>query len=128
MADESVETHFARAGRNFGRSRAVFQRGRVFRGRGERKNTTTTCIEGGKGFARGGRYRVRGVMSRGNFSYEMEGRNTANNASNNVVCHNCNKEGHLARDCFKIKCYNCQELGHLVKNCKAPKSFWCSHG
>ena len=37
MADENDETHFERAGRNFGGSRAVFQRGRVFRGRGERK-------------------------------------------------------------------------------------------
>ena len=40
VADESVETNFAQAGRKpcdtFGRGRPIFQRGRVFRGRGER--------------------------------------------------------------------------------------------
>ena len=72
--------------------------------------------------------RGRGVRGRGNFSYEMKGRNTANNTSNNVVCHNCNKEGHIARDCpkNKVKCYNCNELGHLAKYCKAPRSLRCS--
>ena len=108
VVDETVETNFTRVGRkpseNFGRGRPVFQRGRVFRGRGERKNTTTTISEGGgKGFARGGNYRVRGVRRIGHFSYEMEGRNTTSNTSNSVVCHNCNKEGDIVPDSLKIK-------------------------
>ena len=40
-------------------------------------------------------------------------------------CYNCNKEGHLARDC-RLKsggmvCYNCNELGHMAKQCQKPK-------
>ena len=49
VSGETVETYFTRAGSrpsgNFGRGRTVVQRGRVFRGRGER--TTTTNFEGG---------------------------------------------------------------------------------
>ena len=40
------------------------------------------------------------------------------------VFFNCNKAGHLARDCKfdKNKCYNCNKLGHLSPHCKLPKS------
>ena len=134
-ADNIVETNFARRGRKMsehvGRGRPVFQRGRVFRGRGVRHDSTTTSSEGGRGFVRGNqraqraresfRYRVRG--GRGTIPYVMEGRNTVSTTSNNVVCHNCQKSGHLARNCFNVKCFNCRELGHLAKDYKAPKSF-----
>ena len=50
-SSETVETYFARAGSrpsrtngNFGRGRAVVQRGRVFRGRGERTTTTNLKV------------------------------------------------------------------------------------
>ena len=93
LTDDSVETYFTWAGikpsGNFSRGRPVFQRGRVSIGRGERSNMTTSISEGcSKGFARGGNYKVRGLRGKGHFSYEMEGRNTASNASNNVICHN----------------------------------------
>ena len=53
----------------------------------------------------------------------MEGRNSASNTSNSVVCHNCDKDGHIARDCpkSKIKCYNCNELWHLEKYCRGAQ-------
>ena len=125
VSGETVETYFTRAGSrpsgNFGRGRAVVQRGRVFRGRGER--TTTTNFEGGgMNFGRG---TSRG-KSRGGRGHEMEGRKS--NTSYSVVCHNCDKDGHLARDCSKakIKCYKCNELGHLAKYCRALKGLRCS--
>ena len=127
VSGETVETYFTRAGSrpsgNFGRGRAIVQRGRVFRGRGER--TTTTNFEGGgMNFGRG---TSRG-KSRGGRGHEMEGRKS--NTSNSVVCHNCDKDGHLARDCSKakIKCYKCKcnELGHLAKYCRALKGLRCS--
>ena len=127
-SSETVETYFARAGSrpsrtngNFGRGRAVVQRGRVFRGRGER--TTTTNFESGEmNFGRG---TSRG-KSRGGRGYEMEGRRST--TSNSVVCHNCDKDGHLAHNCSKskIKCFKCNELGHLAKYCRALKGLRCS--
>ena len=126
-SSETVETYFARAGSRpsrtngtFGRGRAVVQRGRIFRGRGER--TTTTNFESGEmNFGRGtsrGKSRGRG--------YEMEGRRST--TSNSVVCHNCDKDGHLAHNCSKskIKCFKCNELGHLAKYCRALKGLRCS--
>ena len=125
VSGETVETYFTRAGSrpsgNFGRGRAVVQRGRVFRGRGER--TTMANFEGGGmnfgcGTSRG--------KSRGGRGHEMEGRKS--NTSNSVVCHNCDIDGHLASDCSKakIKCYKCSELGHLAKYCRATKGLRCS--
>ena len=72
----------------------------------------------GRGSSRG--------KSRGGRSHEMEGRKS--NTSNSVVCHNCDKDEHLARDCSKdkIKCYKCNELGHLAKYCRALKGLRCS--
>ena len=115
VSGETVETYFTRAGNrpsgNFGRGRAVVQRGRVFRGRGER--TTTTNFEGGG--MNFGRVTSRG-KSRGGRGYEMEGRRS--NTSNSVVCHNSDKDGHLAHNCSKtkIKCYKCNELARA--SCK----------
>ena len=45
-----------------------------------------------------------------------------------IVCYNCDKDGHLTRDCSKakIKCYKCNELGHLAKYCRALKGLRCS--
>ena len=127
-SSETVETYFARAGSrpsrtngNFGRGRAVVQRGRIFRGRGER--TTTTNFESGEmNFGRG---TSRG-KSRGGRGYEMEGRRST--TSNSVVCHNCDKDGHLSHNCSKskIKCFKCNELGHLAKCCRALKGPRCS--
>ena len=127
-SSETVETYFARAGSrlsrtngNLGRGRAVVQRGRIFRGRGER--TTTTNFESGEmNFGRG---TSRG-KSRGGRGYEMEGRRST--TSNSVVCHNCDKDGHLAHNCSKgkIKCFKCNELGHLAKYCRALKGLRCS--
>ena len=127
-SSETVETYFARAGSRpsrtngtFGRGRAVVQRGRIFRGRGER--TTTTNFESGEmNFGRG---TSRG-KSRGGRGYEMEGRRST--TSNSVVCHNCDKDGHLAHNCSKskIKCFKCNELGHLAKYCRALKGLRCS--
>ena len=99
VSGETVEQYFTRTGSrpsvNFGRGCAVVQRGRLFRSRGER--TTTTNFEGGgMNFGRGS---SRGE-SRGGRSHEMEGRKS--NTSNSVVCHNCDKDGHLARDCSII--------------------------
>ena len=120
VSGEIVEQYFTRSGSrpsgNFGRGRPVVQRGRTFKSRGER--TTTTNFEGGgMNFRRGS---SRG-KSRAGRSHEMEGRKS--NTSNSVVCHNCDKDGHLARDCSKakIKCYKCNELGHLAKYCRALK-------
>ena len=128
VSSETVETYFAMAGSrpsrtsgNFGRGRAVVQRGRVFRGRGER--TTTTNFESGEmNFGRG---TSRG-KSRCGRGYEMEGRRST--TSNSVVCHNCDKDGHLAHNCSKskIKCFKCNELGHLAKYCRALKGLRCS--
>ena len=128
VSGETVETYFTRAGSrlsrtsgNFGCGRAVVQRGRVFRGRGER--TTTTNFEGGEmNFGRG---TSRG-KSRGGRGYEMEGRRST--TCNSVVCHNCDKDGHLAHNCSKskIKCFKCNELGHLAKYCRALKVLRCS--
>ena len=48
-------------------------------------------------------------------------------------CYNCNRIGHLAKDCRKPKkkkeersknsrrCYNCNAPGHLAKDCRKPK-------
>ena len=72
----------------------------------------------GRGTSRG--------KSRGGRGYEMEGRRST--TSNSVVCHNCDKEGHLAHNCSKskIKCFKCNELGHLAKYCRALKGLRCS--
>ena len=105
VSGENVETYFTRAGSrqsgNFGRGCPVVQRGRVFKSRGERP-TTTTSEGGGMNFGRG-TYRVKSQGSRGN---EMEDRKGRSNTSNSAVCHNCDKDGHIARDCSKgkIKC------------------------
>ena len=111
VSGENVEQYFTRAGSrpsgNFGRGRPVVQRGRVFKSRGERM-TTTNFEGGGMNFGQG---TSRG-KSRGGHSHEMEGRKGRSNTSNSVVCHNCDKDGHIARDCSKgkIKCYKCKEL------------------
>ena len=91
VSGETVETYFTRAGNrpsgNFGRGRAVVQRGRVFRGRGER--TTTTNFEGGgMNFGRG---TSRG-KSRG---YEMEGRRS----NTSKACRTLVQTGTAAEPC-----------------------------
>jgi len=36
-------------------------------------------------------------------------------------CFNCDKVGHLARDCRSIQCWNCKRRGHRAADCKEPK-------
>lgn len=43
-------------------------------------------------------------------------------------CYNCQKPGHLAKDCRSAKkergditCYNCNTKGHMAKDCRKPK-------
>ncbi|XP_057306674.1 uncharacterized protein PF3D7_1120600-like [Hydractinia symbiolongicarpus] len=60
----------------------------------------------------------------------------------NIYCYNCNKKGHLGRDCNDVKkkptcylcgrighlrhacpndiCYNCMDIGHISKDCPEP--------
>ncbi|MBN3312985.1 ZCHC3 protein, partial [Atractosteus spatula] len=39
-----------------------------------------------------------------------------------VRCHNCNKEGHLAKTCWAAKkCDGCGAKGHLLRQCKVSK-------
>ena len=47
----------------------------------------------------------------------------------NIICHNCGKPGHIARDCPNPpakglgkgpQCYNCGEKGHIARNCPYP--------
>ncbi|XP_065051142.1 uncharacterized protein LOC135680863 [Rhopilema esculentum] len=62
---------------------------------------------------------------------------------NQIFCNNCDKKGHIARDCWEPKkeetcylcglnghpgrycpngvCYNCYEVGHIVRTCQAPR-------
>ena len=41
-----------------------------------------------------------------------------------VECYNCNKMGHIARDCLEekagnpdVQCYNCKDMGHFARDC-----------
>ena len=50
-----------------------------------------------------------------------------------TVCHNCNKEGHMARDCGEPRkereprearstvCHNCNKEGHMARDCGEPR-------
>lgn len=38
---------------------------------------------------------------------------------NTILCYNCHKHGHIARNCEKLLCYICSEAGHIAKNCPA---------
>ena len=59
---------------------------------------------------------------------------TINKSKETRKCYNCNKYGHLAKDCRKPKkkrdesrskndrrCYNCGRSGHLIKDCRLPR-------
>jgi len=43
-------------------------------------------------------------------------------------CFNCNKYGHMAKECWKKKeketrrCFKCNKEGHITKNCKEKQS------
>ncbi len=45
-----------------------------------------------------------------------------------LKCFNCNKYGHMAKECWKKKeketrkCFKCNKEGYIVKNCKGKKS------
>lgn len=46
-----------------------------------------------------------------------------------VTCRNCNKEGHISKECTEPKnpantqCRNCDEMGHFSKNCPKPRDY-----
>ena len=72
----------------------------------------------GRGGWRGGGGRVSGG---GYMPLKMmpEGESAVPTKEKKDVCHNCNKPGHMARECTEKKyCYECQQnAGHLAKEC-----------
>ena len=44
---------------------------------------------------------------------------------NNQRCYNCQREGHISRDCTQPPgaktCYNCGMEGHLSRDCSEPR-------
>ena len=48
-----------------------------------------------------------------------------------IVCFNCDRKGHIARDCDqekKWKCYNCNKIGHRANECPEKASSMTCYG
>ncbi|CAL1672860.1 unnamed protein product [Lasius platythorax] len=44
--------------------------------------------------------------------------NSAAKTSKDIVCRNCQRKGHVAKDCHsQVICYNCQQPGHTRPQC-----------
>ena len=49
---------------------------------------------------------------------------SASRHNSRVVCYNCNKSGHVSRECWsRVKCSNCSYMGHVAQNCRSQP--WC---
>lgn len=82
-------------------------KGKDFLGAGDKK-TSTGVVYGGRG-------------------QPMEiGRSLPRFKDGKPKCFNCNKYGHLAKECKNAKntkCFNCGKEGHISKDCRQPKKF-----
>jgi hypothetical protein len=60
-------------------------------------------------------------LNRGNGSNNFKTSGFGNNGNmDNRTCYNCQKIGHISRDCKErkaIKCYGCGKLGHIIREC-----------
>jgi len=126
-ADEREEKSVAKLARE---ERAAFVGGAgPFRGRGRGRGGFRSSPYGGRGGRGGGRGGYRGVSrggGRGGYSGHRGGSGgVGGERSNNIVCYNCGKTGHIKSNCTEKvekgaggKCFVCHKTGHLAAQCR----------
>ena len=83
-----------------------------YRQRDSSRSSGDSCASYGTRHREGGRYRnytsARGYRS--SWSYESPRRI--------FKCYQCNREGHIVRNCPEVSCYRCNEKGHIARDCR----------